>query len=98
MKTTIGIMPTQDRIIVKPIAPEKQTAGGIIIPDSATEKPALGEVVAVGCGKIESGELTPICVGVGAKIYHARYGGTVIKVDDEEYLILREDDILAVIQ
>ena len=87
--------PLHDRVVVKRIDAEEKTKGGIIIPDTAKEKPQEGEVVAVGAGKIEKGERIPLDVKVGDRILFGKYSGSEIKVDDEEYLILREEEILA---
>jgi chaperonin GroES len=93
------IRPLQDRVIVKRVEEEEKTKGGIIIPDSAKEKPAEGKVVAVGKGKIgEDGKLQPLDVKVGDRILFSKYAGTEVKVDGEENLIMREDDILGVIE
>ena len=93
------IRPLQDRVIVKRVEEEAKTKGGIIIPDSAKEKPAEGKVIAVGKGKIgEDGKLQPLDVKVGDRILFSKYAGTEVKVDGEENLIMREDDILGVIE
>jgi chaperonin GroES len=93
------IRPLQDRIIVKRIAEEEKTKGGIIIPDTAKEKPQEGQVTAVGQGKLnEDGKVTPLDVKVGDKVLFGKYSGTEIKVEGEEHLIMREDDILGVIE
>ncbi len=93
------IRPLQDRIIVKRVQEEEKTKGGIIIPDTAKEKPIEGEVVAVGNGKIlEDGKVRPLDVKVGDHILFSKYGGTEVKIDGEEHLIMREDDILGVIE
>jgi chaperonin GroES len=93
------IRPLQDRIIVKRIAEEEKTNGGIIIPDTAKEKPQEGQVTAVGKGKLnEDGKVTPLDVKVGDKVLFGKYSGTEIKVEGEEHLIMREDDILGVIE
>ena len=93
------IRPLQDRVIVKRIAEEEKTKGGIIIPDTAKEKPQEGKVTAVGKGKAnEDGKVTPLDVKVGDKVLFGKYSGTEIKVDGEEHLIMREDDILGVIE
>ena len=92
------IRPLQDRIIVKRIAEEEKTKGGIIIPDTAKEKPQEGKVVAVGKGKMtDEGKLIPLDVKVGDRILFGKYSGSEVKVDGEEHLIMREDDILGVI-
>jgi len=93
------IRPLQDRVIVKRLEEEEKTKGGIIIPDTAKEKPQQGKVVAVGKGKInEDGKVIPLDVKVGNKILFGKYSGTEIKIDGEEHLIMREDDILGVIE
>jgi chaperonin GroES len=94
------IRPLQDRVIVKRLeeAVEK-TKGGIIIPDTAKEKPQQGKVIAVGKGKVnEDGKVTPLDVKVGDKILFGKYSGSEVKIDDKEYLILREEDVLAILE
>ncbi|MCF6186935.1 MAG: co-chaperone GroES [Desulfobulbaceae bacterium] len=93
------IRPLNDRILVKRLEEEGKTAGGIIIPDSAKEKPAEGEIVAVGPGKLnDAGERVAMDVKDGDRVLFSKYGGTDVKLDGEDYLIMREDDILGVIQ
>jgi chaperonin GroES len=93
------IKPLQDRLVVKRIEEEEKTKGGIIIPDSAKEKPQEGRVVAIGDGKtLESGQKAPLTVKPGDKILFGKYSGTEIKIDGEEHLILREDDVLEIVQ
>ncbi len=92
------IRPLHDRVIVKRIEEEEKTKGGIIIPDTAKEKPQEGRVVAVGPGKTEDGKVIPLGVKAGDKILFGKYSGTEIKLDGEEHLIMREDDILGVIE
>ncbi|QKK03655.1 MAG: co-chaperone GroES [Pseudomonadota bacterium] len=93
------LRPLHDRVIVKRVEEERTTPGGIVIPDSATEKPIRGEVVAVGNGKIlDNGEQRALDVKVGDKVLFGKYSGTEVKVDDEELLVMREDDIMAVIE
>ena len=93
------IRPLHDRIIVKRLEEERTSAGGIIIPDTATEKPIQGKVVAVGKGKIlEDGSVRPLDVKVGDKILFGKYGGTEVKVDGDELLVMREEDVMAVIE
>ncbi|MDT8385496.1 MAG: co-chaperone GroES [Gammaproteobacteria bacterium] len=95
----MNIRPLHDRVVVRRMEEERTSAGGIVIPDSATEKPAQGEVVAVGNGKIlDNGDLRPLDVKVGDKVLFGKYGGTEVKVDGEELLVMREDDITAVIE
>jgi chaperonin GroES len=89
----------QDRIIVKRLEEENMTAGGLYIPDTAKEKPQKGEIVAVGKGKIsEDGKVIPVDLKVGDKVLFGKYAGTEIKIDGSDYLIMREDDILGVIE
>ena len=92
------IRPLQDRIIVKRIEEEEKTKGGIIIPDSAKEKPMEGEVIAVGSGKVlDNGTKQPLEVKEGDRILFGKYAGTEVKIDGVEHLIMREDDILGII-
>jgi chaperonin GroES len=91
--------PLHDRVLVKRLEEEAKTKGGIIIPDSAKEKPIMGKIVAAGKGKVrEDGTVAPLDVKKGDKVLFSKYGGTDVKVGDEEYLILREDDILGVVE
>ena len=93
------IRPLNDRILVKRLEEEEKTAGGIIIPDSAKEKPAEGEIIAVGPGKLnDAGERVAVDLKVGDRVLFSKYGGTDVKLDGEDYLIMREDDILGVIE
>ena len=93
------IRPLNDRILVKRLEEEQTTAGGIIIPDSAKEKPAEGEIIAVGPGKLnEKGERTAMDVKSGDIVLFSKYGGTDVKIEGEDYLIMREDDILGVVE
>ena len=95
----MAIRPLHDRVIVKRVPEETKTKGGIIIPDSAKEKPIEGEIVAVGNGKIlEDGTVRKLEVKAGDRILFGKYSGTEVKIDGEEHLILREDDILGVIE
>ncbi len=92
------IRPLNDRLLVKRLAEEAKTAGGIIIPDSAKEKPAEGEVVAVGPGKLnDKGERVALQVTAGDRVLFSKYGGTEVKIDGDDFLIMREDDILGVV-
>jgi len=95
----INLKPLGDRVIIKPAAAEEVTKGGIYLPDTAQEKPQRGEVVAVGTGKIseETGKTIPMTVKVGDKVLYGKYSGTEVMIDGEEYLIMRESDIFAVI-
>lgn len=93
------IRPLHDRVIVRRLEEERTSPGGIVIPDSATEKPIQGEVIAVGNGKIlDSGDIRPLEVKVGDRVLFGKYGGTEVKVSGEEVLVLREEDIMGVIE
>jgi chaperonin GroES len=92
------VKPIHDRIIVKRLAEEERSKGGIIIPDTAKEKPQQGKVVAVGPGKREDGKVLPLDVKAGDTVLFAKYAGTEIKLDGEDHLILREDDVLGVVE
>jgi len=92
------VRPLHDRIIVKGIEEEQKTSGGIIIPDTAKEKPQEGKVVAVGQGRREDGKLIPVDVKQGDRILFGKYAGTEIKINGEDHLILREDDVLGIIE
>ena len=93
------IRPLQDRVIVKRIAEEETTKGGIIIPDTAKEKPQEGKIIAVGKGKAnDDGKVVPLDVKVGDKILFGKYSGSEIKLNGEEHLIMREEDILGVVE
>ena len=95
----MNIRPLHDRVIVRRKEEERTTAGGIVIPDSATEKPSMGEVLAVGNGKVtDSGDVRALDVKVGDNVYFGKYSGTEIKIEGTEYLVLREDDIMGVIE
>jgi chaperonin GroES len=95
----MNIRPLHDRVVIRRMEEERTSAGGIVIPDSATEKPAQGEVVAVGNGKIlENGDIRPLDVKIGDKVLFGKYGGTEVKVEGEDLLVMREDDITAVIE
>jgi len=98
-KSAMRIRPLHDRLVVKRIAEETTTKGGIIIPDTAKEKPISGEVLAVGNGKLqENGNLRPMDVKAGDRVLFGKYAGTEVKIDGEDHLILKEDDVLAVIE
>ena len=95
----MALRPLHDRVILKRMEEEKISAGGIVIPDSAAEKPIRGEVVAAGTGKIlEDGKVRPIAVKVGDKVLFGKYSGQTVKVDGDELLVMREEDIIAVIE
>jgi len=95
----MNIRPLQDRVIIKRMEEEKTSAGGIVIPDSATEKPIEGEVVAVGNGLVlDNGEIRPLDLKVGDKVLFGKYSGTEVKLDGEELLVMKEDDVMAVLE
>ena len=96
--TKVNLKPLADRVIVKPMETEEKTKGGIIVPDTAKEKPIEGTIVAVGPGKVtEDGKQVKLEVKEGDKVLYGKYSGTEITVEDEEYLIMRESDIFAII-
>ena len=95
----MNIRPLHDRVIVRRMEEERTSAGGIVIPDTATEKPAQGEVVAVGKGKIlDSGDVRALDVKAGDKVLFGKYSGTEVKVEGEELLVMREEDIMGVVE
>jgi len=94
----VNIKPLGDRVVIKPIEKEEMTKSGIVLPDTAKEKPQEGEVIAVGEGRmLENGEKVDLSVKVGNKVIYAKYAGTELKRDDQEYLIISEKDILAIV-
>lgn len=95
-KKTLNIKPLEDRIVVKPLEAEEKTAGGILLPDSAKEKPQRGEVVAVGAGRLlDNGKRAEMTVAVDDEVIYGKYSGSDVEVDGEQYKILRESDVLA---
>ena len=93
------LRPLHDRVIIKRLEAETKSAGGIVIPDTATEKPIKGEVIAVGAGKIlEDGKVRALAVKAGDKVLFGKYSGTEVKVDGEELLVMREEDLVAIIE
>ena len=93
------IRPLHDRVVVRRMEEERTSAGGIVIPDSATEKPIQGEIIAVGNGKIlDSGEVRPLDVKVGDRVLFGKYSGTEVKLDGDDYLVMREEDIMGVVE
>ena len=93
------LKPLADRIVVKPTEAEEITKGGILLPDTAKQRPQEGEVIAVGPGKVlETGAQVPIEIKVGDKIIYSKYGGTEVKVSGEDYVILRQDDVLSILE
>jgi chaperonin GroES len=97
MAKQFNLTPLEDRIVVQPSEEEETTTSGIVIPDTAKEKPQEGTVVAVGPGRFEDGNRVPLDVSVGDKVIYSKYGGTEVKVEGEEYLILSARDVLAVL-
>ena len=98
-KRKIAIRPLHDRVAVKRIGEEKTSAGGIVIPDTATEKPIRGKVVAIGLGKVlDNGEVRPLDVRVGDQVLFGKYAGTEVKIEGDELLVMREDDIMGVFE
>ena len=96
-KAEIGVCPLHDRVLVRRTPEETKTAGGIIIPDTAKEKPQRGEIVATGKGRVtEEGKVTPLDVKVGDKILFGKYSGTELKLNGDEYLMMKEEDILGI--
>ncbi len=98
-KTELGVRPLHDRILVRRMAEEEKTAGGLFIPDTAKEKPQRGEIMAAGKGRVtEDGKILPLEVKTGDKVLFSKYAGTEIKLSGEEYLMMREEDILGIVQ
>lgn len=98
-KTELGVRPLHDRILVRRMPEEEKTAGGLFIPDTAKEKPQRGEIVAAGKGRVtEDGKILPLEVKAGDKVLFSRYAGTEIKLSGEEYLMMKEEDVLGIIQ
>ncbi len=97
--TKVAIKPLEDRIVVQPVDAEETTASGLVIPDTAKEKPQKGEVIAVGAGaRDDDGERIPLDVAAGETVLYSKYGGTEVKVDGEDLLVMRESDILAKVE
>jgi chaperonin GroES len=95
----MAIQPLGDRVLIRPLEAQEKTKGGIVLPDTAKEKPQEGKVVAVGKGRVsEDGKLTPLEVKSGDKVLYGKYSGTEISVEGDEYLIVKEDDILAIVK
>ena len=93
------LRPLHDRVVIRRTEEERKSSGGIVIPDTATEKPSKGEVIAVGKGKLlENGEIRPLDLKKGDKILFGKYSGTEVKIDGEDLLVMREDDVMAVIE
>jgi chaperonin GroES len=97
-ETKVNIKPLGDRVVIRPAQQEEVTASGVILPDTAKEKPQRGTVLAVGPGKVnDNGQRTPLEVGEGAEVLYSKYAGTEVKIDGEELLVVRESDILAIV-
>jgi len=96
--TKVAIKPLEDRIVVQAVEAETTTASGIVIPDTAKEKPQEGEVLAVGPGRFEDGQRLPLDIKVGDKIIYSKYGGTEVKYNGDEYLVLSARDVLAIVE
>jgi len=98
-KVKMKIRPLHDRVVIKRLEEERTSPGGIVIPDTATEKPIKGEVIAVGKGKIlENGDVRPLDLKVGDRVLFGKYSGTEVKVDGQDVLVMREDDVMAVLE
>jgi chaperonin GroES len=97
MAGKFGLQPLEDRVVVQPIEEEETTASGLVIPDTAKERPQEGKVIAVGPGRFEDGQRIPMDVKAGDKVIYSKYGGTEVKIEGEEYLILSARDVLAVV-
>lgn len=94
----MSIRPLHDRVLIKRLEEEKTSPGGIVIPDSATEKPIMGQIIAAGNGKIlDNGEVRPLDVKTGDKVLFGKYSGTEVKIEGEEYIVMREDDVMGVV-
>src|SRR5262245_45231971 len=96
-KSKVKIQPLSDRVVVRPLEDTEQMRGGLYIPDTAKEKPQQGEIIAVGPGRFEKSERVPLEVKVGQKVLYGKYSGTEVTLDDEQVLIIKESDVLAVI-
>ena len=96
-KSKVNIQPLADRVVVRPLEETEEMRGGLYIPDTAKEKPQQGEIVAVGVGRMEKGERVPMELEVGQKVLYGKYSGTEVTLDDQQYLIVKESDVLAVI-
>jgi chaperonin GroES len=96
-KTKTKVVPLADRVVVKALEETEQMRGGLFIPDTAKEKPQQGEIIAVGAGRYEEGKRVPMDLKVNDRVLYGKYSGTEVTIDDEQYLILRETDVLAVI-
>ena len=96
-KSKLKVNPLADRVVIRPLEEAEQMRGGLYIPDTAKEKPQQGEIVAVGPGRFEKGDRVPMELKVGQRVLYGKYSGTEVTIEDEEYLIIKESDVLAVI-
>ena len=96
-KSKLNIQPLADRVVIRPLEETEDMRGGLYIPDTAKEKPQQGKIVAVGVGRIEKGERVPMELEVGQKVLYGKYSGTEVTLDDDQYLIVKESDVLAVV-
>ncbi len=96
-KSKVNIQPLADRVVVRPLEETEEMRGGLYIPDTAKEKPQQGEIVAVGIGRMEKGDRVPMELEVGQKVLYGKYSGTEVTLDDVQYLIVKESDVLAVV-
>jgi chaperonin GroES len=97
-KTKVKIQPLADRVVVRPLEEAETMRGGLYIPDTAKEKPQQGEIIAVGPGRFEKGERIPMDLKVGQRVLYGKYSGTEVTIDDGEYLIVKESDVLAIVE
>ena len=97
-KSKLKLQPLGDRVVIRPLEEAEEMRGGLYIPDTAKEKPQQGEIIAVGPGRFEKGERIPVEVKVGQKVLYSKYAGTDVRVGDEEVLIIKESDVLAVVE
>ena len=96
-KSQVNIKPLADRVVIRALEETAEMRGGLYIPDTAKEKPQQGEIVAIGAGRIEKGELVPMELEIGQKVLYGKYSGTEVTLDDQQYLIVKESDVLAII-
>ena len=96
-KSATGVKPLADRVVIKALEDGEQMRGGLYIPDTAKEKPQQGEIIAVGPGRYDDGKLVPMSVSVGDKVLYGKYSGTEVTLENEQFLILREADVLAIV-
>ncbi len=96
-KAKVNMQPLADRVVIRALEETAEMRGGLYIPDTAKEKPQQGEIVAIGAGRIEKGELVPMELEVGQKVLYGKYSGTEVTLDDQQYLIVKESDVLAII-